>query len=61
MGGSVLLEEKRFDPATVQGLKEHGHTVREMDLNSGLQVLQKTTAGYFGGADPRREGVVLGD
>jgi gamma-glutamyltranspeptidase len=24
-------------------------------------VIQKTPDGYFGGADPRREGVVVGD
>ena len=28
---------------------------------SGVQAIQRTPAGYFGGADPRREGVVLGD
>ncbi len=28
---------------------------------SGLQAIQRTPTGFFGGADPRREGVVIGD
>jgi len=35
--------------------------VREIELTSGLQVLRRTRGGLQGGADPRREGVVLGD
>ena len=33
----------------------------ETELTSGLQVLLRTPAGWVGGADPRREGVVLGE
>ena len=61
MGGPVLLEQSRFPPATVNALKARGHTVQEFDLTSGVQMIQKTATGYFGGADPRREGVVRGD
>lgn len=61
MGGPVLLEAQRFPLATVQALKSQGHSVLELELNSGLQLIQKTPTGYFGGADPRREGVVQGD
>ena len=35
--------------------------VLEIDMTSGLQAIQRTATGWFGGADPRREGVVLGD
>jgi gamma-glutamyltranspeptidase/glutathione hydrolase len=45
----------------VEALKAMGHEVREINMTSGLQAIQKTPTGYFGGADPRREGVVLGD
>jgi gamma-glutamyltranspeptidase/glutathione hydrolase len=61
LGGPSLLEEKRFPPATVEALRARGAEVREMDMTSGLQAIQKTPKGFFGGADPRREGVVLGD
>ncbi|MDP2367457.1 MAG: gamma-glutamyltransferase family protein [Rhodoferax sp.] len=61
LGGPTLLEENRFPATTVNGLKARGHEVREVTLTSGLQAIQKTPTGYFGGADPRREGVVMGD
>ena len=61
LNGPTLLEEKRFPAETVQALRERGHEVREMNLTSGLQAIQRTPSGFFGGADPRREGVVRGD
>jgi len=62
LGGPVMLEEKRFDPATVQALHDRGHTVNETAMTSGLQALQRSSdGGWLGGADPRREGVVAGD
>ncbi len=61
LNGPTLLEEKRFPPATVQALRARGAEVREQPMVSGLQAIQKTPGGYFGGADPRREGVVIGD
>ena len=59
--GPTVLEQKRFSPATIDALKARGHTVNETDMTSGLQAIQRTPRGWFGGADPRREGVVLGD
>jgi gamma-glutamyltranspeptidase/glutathione hydrolase len=61
LGGPVLLEQGRFERATVQALQARGHTVQEVALPSGLQAIERTAAGFFGGADPRREGVVMGD
>ena len=61
LNGPSLLEENRFAPATVEALKARGAEVREMNMTSGLQAIQKTEKGFFGGADPRREGIVLGD
>ncbi len=60
-GAPTLLEEKRFAPATIEALKARGHEVREQNLTSGLQAIERTPTGFFGGADPRREGVVRGD
>ncbi|MDO9403540.1 MAG: gamma-glutamyltransferase family protein [Polaromonas sp.] len=61
LNGPSLLEEKRFAPATVEALRARGADVREQAMTSGLQAIQKTPGGFFGGADPRREGVVRGD
>ena len=62
LNGPSVLEEKRFLPATVQALRKRGAEVREQDLTSGLQAIQvRPGGGFFGGADPRREGVVMGD
>jgi gamma-glutamyltranspeptidase/glutathione hydrolase len=63
--GPTLLEEKRFPPATVETLKARGHEVREMNMTSGLQAITLGNAHgvpvLMGGADPRREGIVMGD
>ena len=64
-GAPTLLEQKRFPAATVDALKARGHQVREMDMTSGLQGIARGQAHgkpvWWGGADPRREGVVMGD
>lgn len=59
--GPTLLEAGRFPPATVEALRARGHEVRELPMTSGLQAIERTATGWFGGADPRREGVVMGD
>lgn len=59
--GPTLLEARRFSRTTIRALKSQGHDVRETDMPSGLQAIQKTPHGWFGAADPRREGVVMGD
>jgi gamma-glutamyltranspeptidase/glutathione hydrolase len=61
LGGPTFLEAQRFDRSTVDALKARGHEVREMEMTSGLQAIERTPKGWFGGADPRREGVVQGD
>jgi gamma-glutamyltranspeptidase/glutathione hydrolase len=61
LNGPTLLEDKRFPRATVEALRARGHDVREQDMTSGLQGIQRTPQGFFGGADPRREGIVMGD
>jgi gamma-glutamyltranspeptidase/glutathione hydrolase len=57
----LVLEKGRFDASTASALKGRGHTVVQVPLPSGLQAIARTSKGWFGGADPRREGVVLGD
>jgi gamma-glutamyltranspeptidase/glutathione hydrolase len=61
LNGPTLLEEKRFGTATIEALGARGHEVKTMPMPSGLQAIVRTPGGFFGGADPRREGLVLGD
>ncbi|WP_416140380.1 gamma-glutamyltransferase [Halomonas sp. HK25] len=61
LGGPVFLEEGRFPAETLENLNARGHDASERELVSGLQAIQRTESGFFGGADPRREGVVMGD
>jgi gamma-glutamyltranspeptidase/glutathione hydrolase len=59
--GPTLVERGRFPAATLDALRARGHAVNEIDMTSGLQAIQRTTSGWHGGADPRREGVVMGE
>ncbi|MBC7470785.1 MAG: gamma-glutamyltransferase family protein [Ramlibacter sp.] len=61
LNGPTLLEERRFAPAEVAALRSRGAEVREQALTSGVQAIQAMPGGWFGGADPRREGVVVGE
>ena len=65
LNGPTVLEENRFPASTVDALKARGHEVRETNMTSGLQAITSGHAHgkplWFGGADPRREGVVMGD
>jgi len=42
-------------------LERKGHKVSIRDLNSGIHAIEVTDKGLIGGADPRREGKVLGN
>nr|HPL79255.1 gamma-glutamyltransferase [Burkholderiaceae bacterium] len=65
LNGPSLLEEKRFPAPTVDALRTRGAEVREQNMTSGLQAIMRGTVNgqpvLLGGADPRREGVVMGD
>lgn len=69
-GAALILEKDRFSAATLDALAQRGHTVQQPELTSGLQALTNPQAqppgpwrgvAGRGGADPRREGVVLGE
>ncbi|NVK75927.1 MAG: gamma-glutamyltransferase [Oceanospirillaceae bacterium] len=54
--------EKGTEAATYEkSLKDMGYKVSVRDLNSGVQGIVIQPNGLVGGADPRREGLVLGD
>lgn len=63
--GPTELEQGRITDALVGQLKAKGHNVRVMEQTSGLQgIMRMNVHGeemWFGGADPRREGIVRGD
>jgi gamma-glutamyltranspeptidase/glutathione hydrolase len=63
--GPTELEQGRASPALVDALRARGHELRVMPQTSGLQGIQRIVRdgrpGWFGGADPRREGVAMGD
>ena len=44
-----------------KALSKRGHTVRIVDLNSGLHSVEVINGKLYGGADPRREGVALSE
>lgn len=50
-------DAEKFAP----GLETLGYEVNMRDLNSGLHGISVLPDGYLGGADPRREGVVIGE
>ncbi len=63
---NVNIANNGANDALITGLRALGHTVNTAAQSSGIGTIvrRSNTAGYFyyeGGADPRREGVVLGD
>ncbi|MGE0218822.1 gamma-glutamyltransferase family protein [Mycolicibacterium sp.] len=53
-------DDGAHDPL-VAGLRRLGHQVELADQSSGLSALVREGTGWSGGADPRREGAVMGD
>ncbi len=59
--GTTVLEAGRFPSAIPAGLRALGHPVVETELSSGVHAIQRRGSGWYGAADPRREGIVKGD
>ena len=63
--GPTELEAGRFPASEIAALKARGHTIRVGEQTSGLQGVQRIRIHgvplWFGGADPRREGIAKGD
>jgi gamma-glutamyltranspeptidase/glutathione hydrolase len=59
--GFVELEKGSAVAKLEPKLRALGHDVRVIDHTSGLQAIARTKTGWIGGADPRREGIVLGN
>jgi gamma-glutamyltranspeptidase/glutathione hydrolase len=58
-GKVTELEENTILEDLQSDLEAMGHRVRVMPKRSGLHIALKKPTGYVGGADPRREGLVL--
>lgn len=61
IGAATELEADTDAAALKDGLEARGHRVTVRPLPSGLHAVVVTARGIMGGADPRREGVALGD
>jgi gamma-glutamyltranspeptidase/glutathione hydrolase len=59
--GPSVLEEGYFTDDIIQQLESMGHEITLRALTSGIQAIQVTEQGLYGGADPRREGNVMGE
>ncbi|HEY1637089.1 MAG TPA: gamma-glutamyltransferase [Rhizomicrobium sp.] len=59
--GPTILETGTSIDALAPQLTAMGHTVIERDLGSGLHIIERVPGGYTGGADPRRDGIAVGD
>jgi gamma-glutamyltranspeptidase/glutathione hydrolase len=61
LNSPTILEKDTPLEALTPQLTAMGHQVVTRELESGLHIVQAVPGGYRGGADPRRDGVALGD
>jgi gamma-glutamyltranspeptidase/glutathione hydrolase len=61
LGGTIELERGTPAASLSHALEARGFRTEARSLPSGLQVIRVTPQGLEGGADPRREGVAIGD
>ncbi|MGH8748789.1 MAG: gamma-glutamyltransferase [Burkholderiales bacterium] len=59
--GPTLLERDTVVQDLDDALAARGHVLNFARLTSGVQGIERVPGGWRGGADPRREGVALGD
>ncbi|MBB1367767.1 gamma-glutamyltransferase [Pseudoalteromonas sp. SR44-5] len=55
------IEKGTAIEAIIPDLQKRGHTVKVVDLNSGLHAVEVVNGTLFGAADPRREGIALSE
>ena len=59
--GPFEIEAGPWAAGPTRAMRARGHNVRISPMTSGLHVIVSRKGGLEGGADPRREGVALGD
>lgn len=60
-GGPFILESGSSDFWLTETLKTFGHNVSHEAMTSGVHTIMRRAGKLEGGADPRREGVAIGD
>jgi gamma-glutamyltranspeptidase/glutathione hydrolase len=61
LNGPTLIERDTALDRLAPALSAMGHRVQSVRFDSGVNGIKRVGNGYEGGADPRREGVALGD
>lgn len=61
LNGPTAIELELAPSSWQDKLEQRGHTVQSRSLNSGVHGISRLDGALFGGADPRREGVALGE
>jgi len=61
LNSPTIVEKGTALEALIPQLTAMGHSVRSFALESGLHIVERVKDGYEGGADPRRDGVAVGD
>lgn len=61
LNGSSFIERGTALERQTPTLTAMGHQIRSIGFDSGVNGIRRVADGYEGGADPRREGVALGD
>lgn len=59
--GATQIESVPAADNLASALTAMGHQVKREGANSGVHIIRVTPAGILGGADPRRDGVAMGD
>ncbi len=59
--GPTDVERGPAGDAIARGLEALGHEVRRPDMTSGVHLIVRGADGWIGAADPRREGLAVGD
>ena len=60
-GNAALLEKDTVAASLAPALRARGQQVSIVPLDSGSVAIRVTPGGFLGGADPRRDGVAIGD
>jgi gamma-glutamyltranspeptidase / glutathione hydrolase len=61
LNSPTILEKGTVLEALAPQLTAMGHSIMPRELESGLHIIERVPGGYRGGADPRRDGVAIGD